>query len=58
MRYAIAAVHVLQWQGQNRFAVDYAYRVLRAHTSEVEAYKAYGEPDDGRSTERHPRNNG
>ena len=41
MRHAVAAVRVLQWQGQSALAVDYAYRVLRAHTSEVEANKAY-----------------
>jgi len=37
----VAAVRVLQWQGQAKLAVDYAYRVLRAHTSEFEAHKAY-----------------
>jgi len=41
MRYAVAAVRVLQWQNQGTLAVDYAYRVLRAHTSEIEAHKAY-----------------
>jgi tetratricopeptide (TPR) repeat protein len=41
MRYAVAAVNVLQWQGMGKLAVDYAYRVLRAHTSEIEAHKAY-----------------
>ena len=41
MRYAVPVVHVLQWQNQSRLAVDYAYRVLRAHTSEIEAHKAY-----------------
>jgi tetratricopeptide (TPR) repeat protein len=41
MRYAVAAIHALQWQGQGTFAVDYAYRMLRAHTSELEAHKAY-----------------
>jgi transcription elongation GreA/GreB family factor len=41
MRYAVPAVHVLQWQSQSWLAVDYAYRVLRAHTSELEAHKAY-----------------
>jgi len=41
MRYAVPAVRVLQWQGQSKLAVDYAYRVLRSHTSEVEAHKAY-----------------
>ncbi len=41
MRYAVPAVRVLQWQGQSKLAVDYAYRLLRSHTSEVEAHKAY-----------------
>jgi transcription elongation GreA/GreB family factor len=41
MRYAAAALRVLQWQNQGTLAVDYAYRVLRAHTSEIEAHKAY-----------------
>ncbi len=41
MRYAVAAIQLLQWQGQGKLAVDYAYRLLRAHTSELEAYKAY-----------------
>ena len=41
MRYAVAAVRVLQWQNQATLAVDYAYRVLRAHTSEIETNKAY-----------------
>lgn len=41
MRYAVAAIRVLQWQNQGTPAVDYAYRVLRAHTSEFEAHKAY-----------------
>ena len=41
MRYAVPAVRVLQWQSQSTLAVDYAYRVLRAHTSEIEAHKAY-----------------
>ena len=41
MRYAVAAVRVLQWQNEGTLAVDYAYRVLRAHTSEIEAHKAY-----------------
>jgi len=41
MRYAVAAVRVLQWQNQGTLAVDYAYRLLRAHTSEFEANKAY-----------------
>ena len=41
MRYAVPAVRVLQWQSQSTLAVDYAYRVLRAHTSEIDAHKAY-----------------
>jgi tetratricopeptide (TPR) repeat protein len=41
MRYAVAAIRVLQWQGQSTLAVDYAYRMLRAHTSELQAHKAY-----------------
>jgi tetratricopeptide (TPR) repeat protein len=41
MRYAVAAVRVLQWQEQAKLAVDYAYRLLRAHTTEFEAHKAY-----------------
>jgi tetratricopeptide (TPR) repeat protein len=41
MQYAVAAIRVLQWQGQSTLAVDYAYRMLRAHTSELEAHKAY-----------------
>ncbi len=41
MRYAVAVVQVLQWHGQGKLAVDYAYRLLRAHYSELEAHKAY-----------------
>ena len=41
MRYAVAAIQALQWQSRETFAVDYAYRVLRAHTEEIEAHKAY-----------------
>jgi tetratricopeptide (TPR) repeat protein len=41
MRYAVPAVRVLQWQSHSTLAVDYAYRALRAHTSEIEAHKAY-----------------
>jgi tetratricopeptide (TPR) repeat protein len=41
MRYAVAAIQALQWQNRETFAVDYAYRVLRAHTEEIEAHKAY-----------------
>jgi tetratricopeptide (TPR) repeat protein len=41
MHYAVPVVHLLQWSGQTRLAVDYAYRVLRARYSELEAHKAY-----------------
>jgi hypothetical protein len=41
MRYALPVVHVLQWQGQGMLAIEYAYKVLRAHYSELEAHKAY-----------------
>jgi tetratricopeptide (TPR) repeat protein len=41
MRYALAVIHLLQWQDNGTLAVDYAYRMLRAHTSELEAHKAY-----------------
>ena len=41
MRYAVAAIQVLQWQGQSTLAVNYAYRVIRAHPSELQAHKAY-----------------
>lgn len=41
MRYAVAAIQALQWQKRETFAVEYAYRLLRAHTEEVEAHKAY-----------------
>jgi tetratricopeptide (TPR) repeat protein len=41
MRYAIPVVHLLQLHGQRKLCVDYAYRVLRAHYSELEAHKAY-----------------
>jgi tetratricopeptide (TPR) repeat protein len=41
MNYIVAAIHALQWQNQEKLAVDYAYRVLRAHNSELEAHKAY-----------------
>jgi tetratricopeptide (TPR) repeat protein len=41
MRYAVPVVHLLQSSGQTRLAVDYSYRVLRAHYSELEAHKAY-----------------
>jgi tetratricopeptide (TPR) repeat protein len=41
MNYVIPAIHALQWKNQETLAVDYAYRVLRAHNSELEAHKAY-----------------
>jgi len=41
MRYVVAAIQALQWQKRETFAVEYAYRVLRAHTEEIEAHKAY-----------------
>ncbi len=41
MRYVIGVIQLLQWHNQGRLAVDYAYRVLRAHYSELEAHKAY-----------------
>jgi tetratricopeptide (TPR) repeat protein len=41
MPYAVPVVHLLQWHGEAKLAVDYAYRVLRAHYSEFEAHKAY-----------------
>jgi transcription elongation GreA/GreB family factor len=41
MNYVVAAIHALQWQNKEELAVDYAYRVLRAHNSELEAHKAY-----------------
>ena len=41
MRYAVPAIHALQWQGQGKLAVEYAYQLLRAHNSELEAHKAY-----------------
>jgi transcription elongation GreA/GreB family factor/thioredoxin-like negative regulator of GroEL len=41
MPYAVPAVHLLQWHGQGKLAVDYAYRLLRSHYSEIEAHKAY-----------------
>jgi hypothetical protein len=41
MRYAVPVIHLLQWHGQGRLAVDYAYRLLRVHYSELEAHKAY-----------------
>lgn len=41
MRYAVATIHALQWSGQATLAVDYAYRMLRANISELEAHKAY-----------------
>lgn len=41
MQYAVPVIHLLQWQGQGKLAVDYAYRLLRGHYSELEAHKAY-----------------
>jgi transcription elongation GreA/GreB family factor len=41
MRYAVAVIRLLQWHNKGKLAVDYAYRLLRAHCSEVEAHKAY-----------------
>jgi tetratricopeptide (TPR) repeat protein len=41
MPYAVPIVHLLQWHGQGKLAVDYAYRLLRCHYSELEAHKAY-----------------
>ncbi len=50
MRHAMAAVHALQWQGQSKLAVNYAYRVLRAHTWRSRPTRLIGEPAGGRST--------
>jgi len=41
MPYAVPVVHLLQWHDQGKLAVDYAYRLLRTHYSELEAHKAY-----------------
>ncbi len=41
MRYAVPAIHVLQWGDQAMEAVDYAYRVLRANPNKIEAHTAY-----------------
>ena len=41
MRYAVAAIQVLQTNGQAKLALEYAYIVLRTHFSELEAHKAY-----------------
>lgn len=41
MRYAGAVVSLLQWHNQAKLAVDYSYRVLRTHYSEIEAHTAY-----------------
>lgn len=53
MPYAVPVVHLLQWHDQGKLAVDYAYRLLRAHYTELEAHKAYlaslvpgGRPED------------
>jgi tetratricopeptide (TPR) repeat protein/DNA-binding Xre family transcriptional regulator len=57
MRYAVPAIHLLQWHAQGKLAVDYAYRLLRSHYSELEAHKAYlvslvpgSQPEDIRVT--------
>lgn len=41
IRYAVATVHLLQWSNQAMEAVDYAYRLLRANGSELDAHAAY-----------------
>jgi transcriptional regulator with XRE-family HTH domain/transcription elongation GreA/GreB family factor len=41
MPYAVPVIHLLQWHGHGKLAVDYGYRLLRAHSSELEAHKAY-----------------
>jgi hypothetical protein len=41
MPYAVPVVHLLQWHGQRKLAVDYAYRLLRCHYSELAPHKAY-----------------
>ena len=41
MQYALPVIHLLQWHRQGKLAVDYAYRLLRAHYSELEAHKLY-----------------
>jgi tetratricopeptide (TPR) repeat protein len=41
MRYAVSVIRLLQWHNAGKLAVDYAYRLLRAHHSEIEAHKAY-----------------
>lgn len=41
MPYAVPVVQLLQLHGKGKLCVDYAYRVLRAHYSELEAHKAY-----------------
>jgi transcription elongation GreA/GreB family factor len=53
MPYAVPVVHLLQWHDQGKLAVDYAYRLLRCHYSELAAHKAYlaslvpgGRPED------------
>lgn len=40
-RYAVAAVQTLQANGEATLAVDYAYRILRSHFSDLNAHKAY-----------------
>jgi tetratricopeptide (TPR) repeat protein len=41
MPYAVPAVQLLQWHGQRKLAVDYAYQLLRCHYSELAAHRAY-----------------
>ena len=41
MSYAGPVIHLLQWHGYGKLAVEYSYRLLRAHSSELEAHKAY-----------------
>jgi hypothetical protein len=47
MRYAVAAVRVLQWQGQSSLAVDYAYRMLPAQHIECYPVSINGATDQG-----------
>jgi len=58
MRYALAAIRVLQWQGESTLAVDYAYRLLRAtHFRARGAQGLLGQHDAGQPT-GHRRNHG
>jgi tetratricopeptide (TPR) repeat protein len=41
MRYAVPTIHLLLWHSQEKLAVDYAYRLLRCHSAELEAHKAF-----------------